>query len=69
VATEALRKIGLEPRLLASGGGTDGNIFATKGIAAVVVGLGGEHFHTKSETLSIPHMLNAARFCEAVLRG
>jgi tripeptide aminopeptidase len=68
VATEALRKIGLEPRLIASGGGTDGNIFTTKGIAAVVVGLGGEHFHTKSETLSIPHMVNAARFCEAVLR-
>jgi tripeptide aminopeptidase len=68
VATEALRTIGLEPRLLASGGGTDGNIFTTKGISAVVVGLGGEHFHTKLETLSIPHMLNAARFCEAVLQ-
>ncbi len=69
LAGKALRQIGLEPRLLASGGGTDGNIFATKGIAAVVVGLGGEHFHTKQETLSIPHMLDAARFCEAVLIG
>jgi tripeptide aminopeptidase len=67
LASRALRSIGLEPRLLASGGGTDGNIFTTKGIAAVVVGLGGEHFHTKGETLSIPHMLEAARFCEAVL--
>lgn len=67
LASAALRRIGLEPRLLASGGGTDGNIFTTKGIEAVVVGLGGEHFHTKQETLSIPNMLDAARFCEAVL--
>jgi tripeptide aminopeptidase len=69
IATASLRKIGLEPKLLASGGGTDGNVFTTRGISSVVVGLGGEHFHTKAETLSIPNMLDAARFCEAVLRG
>jgi len=67
LASAALRRIGLEPRLLASGGGTDGNIFTKKGIAAVVVGLGGDHFHTKSETLSIPNLVDAARFCAAVL--
>lgn len=69
LASEALRQIGLEPRLLASGGGTDGNIFTTRGIATVVVGLGGEHFHTKQETLSIPNMLDAARFCGVVVKG
>jgi tripeptide aminopeptidase len=69
LASAALRQIGLEPQLLASGGGTDGNIFTTKGIEAVVVGLGGEHFHTKQETLSIANMHAAARFCEAVLRA
>jgi tripeptide aminopeptidase len=69
LASAALRQIGLQPQLLASGGGTDGNIFTVRGIESVVVGLGGEHFHTKQETLSIPNMLDAARFCEAVLRG
>ncbi len=69
LASQALQQIGLVPRLLASGGGTDGNIFTTKGIAAVVVGLGGEHFHTRQETLSIPNLLDAARFCERVLLG
>ena len=68
LASAALRTIGLEPRLIASGGGTDGNVFTTKGIRAVVVGLGGEHFHTRQETLSIANMLNAARFCDTVLR-
>jgi tripeptide aminopeptidase len=68
LVSAALRAIGLEPRLIASGGGTDGNVFTTKGIRSVVVGLGGEHFHTRQETLSIANMLNAARFCEAVLR-
>lgn len=68
LVSAALRAIGLEPRLIASGGGTDGNVFTTKGIRSVVVGLGGEHFHTRQETLSITNMLNAARFCEAVLR-
>ncbi|MHB8573931.1 MAG: M20/M25/M40 family metallo-hydrolase [Dehalococcoidia bacterium] len=69
LATAALRQIGLKPRLLASGGGTDANVFTTKGIAGVVVGLGGEHFHTKQETLSIGNMEDAARFCVAVLGG
>ncbi len=63
----ALRGIGLEPRLLASGGGTDANVFTTRGISSVVLGLGGDHFHTKAETVSIPHMLDAARFCAALL--
>ena len=66
-ASAALRGIGLEPQLLASGGGTDANVFTTRGIAAVVVGLGGEHFHTKAETVFIPHMIDAARFCVAIL--
>src|SRR5579885_1453113 len=47
-----LRGLGLEPRLLASGGGTDANVFTTRGIQAVVLGLGGDHFHTKAETVS-----------------
>lgn len=67
LASTTLRRIGLEPRLLASGGGTDANVFATRGISSVVLGLGGEHFHTKAETVSIPHMLDAARFCAAIL--
>jgi tripeptide aminopeptidase len=69
LAMETLRRIGLQPRLLASGGGTDANVFTTRGIQSVVLGLGGEHFHTKAETVFIPHMLDAARFCAALLAG
>jgi tripeptide aminopeptidase len=64
---DVLKRIGREPVLVESGGGTDANNFAKHGIRALVVGLGGEHFHTVRETLSIPNLVDAARFCEAVL--
>ena len=59
--------IGLTPSLVESGGGTDANNFAKHGIKALVVGLGGEHFHTVRETLDVRNLVDAARFCERVL--
>ncbi|MGD9892263.1 MAG: M20/M25/M40 family metallo-hydrolase [Dehalococcoidia bacterium] len=66
-STAALAAIGLTPRMHPSGGATDANIFAGHGIAAAVLGLGGNHFHTVREDLSITNMLNGARFIEALL--
>jgi tripeptide aminopeptidase len=63
----ALRALGMEPRLLPSGGATDANIFAGHGIAAAVLGMGGSSFHTTREDLNITNMLNSARFLEALL--
>lgn len=67
--TVALAAIGLTPSLHPSGGATDANIFAGHGIAAAVLGLGGSHFHTTREELSITNLVNGARFVEAVLTG
>jgi tripeptide aminopeptidase len=66
-ARQKLAAIGLEPLLVQSGGATDANHFGEHGIQALVVGLGGERFHTVRERLAIPHLVDAARFCEAVL--
>lgn len=65
--SEALRTMGMEPRLLPSGGATDANIFAGHGIEAAVLGMGGSNFHTTREDLSITNMVNSARFLETVL--
>ncbi len=66
-ASAALRKIGLSPALIDSGGATDANNYAVHGLQVVVVGLGGEDFHTVRESLSIANLVDAARFCAALL--
>lgn len=67
MCTRSLRDLGMTPHLLPSGGATDANIFAGHGIEAAVLGMGGSNFHTTREDLSITHMLNSARFLEALL--
>ncbi len=66
-ATDALVRIGLAPNLIASGGATDANNFALRGIEVVVVGLGGADFHTVRESLPVANLVDAARFCVAFL--
>ena len=68
LCARALQSLGMVPRLQPSGGATDANIFAGHGIYAAVLGMGGHHFHTTREDLSIANMVNSARFVEAVLR-
>jgi tripeptide aminopeptidase len=68
LARGLIRAIGRQPELVESGGGTDANNFSKHGISALVVGLGGEQFHTVRETLSITNLIDAARFCEQALR-
>jgi tripeptide aminopeptidase len=64
---EAMESLGLEPYLAPSGGGTDGNVFRSHGIEAVVVGMGDEAAHTTREIVKIPSLIEAARLCEALL--
>ena len=66
-ARQVIGAIGLTPSLVESGGGTDANNFSRQGIKALVVGLGGEHFHTVRETLDLRNLIDAARFCERAL--
>ena len=65
----ALASIGLEPDLQASGGGSDANVFAERGIVALPVGLGVLSFHTTQETAIISQVLQGAEMCEGVIRG
>jgi tripeptide aminopeptidase len=63
----AMKRIGLAPEFIVSGGATDANNFALHGIEAAVVGLGGYDFHTVRESIPIANLEDAARFCLALL--
>ncbi len=65
----ALAPLGLEPRLEASGGGSDANVFFEHGIGALPVGIGVRSFHTTQETATISEVLQGAEMCERLIRG
>ena len=64
-----IRSVGLRPTMKHSGGGSDANIFRLKGISAVVVGIADHHMHTLQEYVTIPDLLDVARFSEALIRA
>lgn len=67
LACAALRKLGMEPQLVKSGGGSDANVFCGKGIPAANVGVGMSKVHSTEEYLNIAEMEAAARFIIAVM--
>ena len=67
--SRALVEVGLEPRLEASGGGSDANVFFENGIAAIPVGIGVRNFHTKEETANLQEVLQGVEMSEQVIRG
>lgn len=75
LAVEAARKIGMAPKLIASGGGSDTNIFNKAGIPAVNLSVGYTNVHSTNEQIAVKDLELAARLaveivsCPEVLRG
>ncbi len=59
--SDALRRIGRTPKLDASGGGSDANIFNAHGIAAVPVSVGYDKIHTTEEFIPIEELAKTAQ--------
>jgi tripeptide aminopeptidase len=59
-AMEAIRRSGLEPKLISAGGGSDANILNGKGLPAVNIALGMEKVHTSSERIAVGHLAKAS---------
>ncbi len=57
---QAARAVGLAPRTIGSGGGSDANVYNRHGITAVNIGVGMEKVHTTEEQLSIQNMGDTA---------
>jgi len=61
LVSAALRGLGLEPCLVATGGGSDGNVFNAEGLQVVQVSVGMEEVHTLNEHVALDDMVTAAR--------
>lgn len=68
LARKAAECIGIEPILAEAGGGSDANIFNRAGIPAVVIGVGYEYPHSRSERLLIDEFVQSAEFALALIR-
>jgi tripeptide aminopeptidase len=68
-AARAARQIGVATRFTATGGGSDANIFNSKGLEAVVLSCGYEQVHTTAERISPEQLELLARWVLAIMTG
>ena len=66
-AMAAMRQAGLTPELRASGGGTDGNIYAEYGTYCAVLSTGMSEVHTSKEHIAIADMTKCARLLQSMI--
>ncbi|MBC8449242.1 MAG: M20/M25/M40 family metallo-hydrolase [Chloroflexi bacterium] len=64
----AARRLGLEPLPVASGGGSDANIFNHTGIQSVPLSTGMADVHTKREHIAIADMVGCAQLLLEIVR-
>jgi tripeptide aminopeptidase len=67
-AFRAARTLGIEPRLWASGGGMDANVFNLRGVPCVGLGVGIEAAHSPQEHIAVAQLEAGVRFIEALLK-
>jgi len=67
LAKKAIQRLGLEPQLVKSGGGSDANVFCGKGIPATNIGCGMNNVHSVQEYLNLAEVKAAAEFIVAVV--
>jgi tripeptide aminopeptidase len=68
-AMEAVRRCGLEPKLVSAGGGSDANILNGKGLPAVNLALGMEKVHTTEERIAAQDLVKAAEIVYQLMTG
>ncbi|PID16957.1 hypothetical protein CSV63_03445 [Sporosarcina sp. P34] len=56
VAMKSIRNVGREPKIMTSGGGSDGNVFNGMGVPTVTLSVGYEEIHTKNERMPIKEL-------------
>ncbi|MCE5259008.1 MAG: M20/M25/M40 family metallo-hydrolase [Chloroflexi bacterium] len=61
LVSRAMRSLGIEPKLMPTGGGSDANILNAEGIAAVQVSTGMQNVHTVQEKIALADIAAAAR--------
>lgn len=63
---DACRKIGIEPHMAKTGGGSDAHVFNLHGIKALILSTGMDRVHTVREQLTIKNLEDTARWALAL---
>lgn len=64
-----IRAIGLTPKTVATGGGSDANVFNAKGIPSLNIGIGSMFVHTTKEQQNIHHMNQVCQICYEIIKN
>jgi tripeptide aminopeptidase len=67
IAMAALSSLGVEPRIVQSGGGSDVNVYNAKGLPSVNLSVGMEKVHTPDEYLPVSRLDDAYRLLHALV--
>ena len=67
VARAALERCGVEPREVATGGGSDANAFCARGFECVLLANGTEANHTPQESVAAERIVQMLDICEAIV--
>ncbi len=68
VAQEASRRLGFEPTLRTTLGGSDANVYNRKGVPSIVVATGMDKIHTHDEFISRKDLVDTARLTLEILK-
>ena len=69
IASAAIAEVGLEPRLIGGGGGSDSNVFNARGLPAVTLGVGFEFVHSPREQIALVSLERTYRLAHALVRA
>lgn len=67
-AVRAAQALGITPRLWTSGGGMDANVFNSRGLACVALGIGIEDPHSPKEHIAVAQMETGVEFLKALVQ-
>ncbi|MFC1559736.1 M20/M25/M40 family metallo-hydrolase [Candidatus Margulisiibacteriota bacterium] len=68
VAVSSAKKVGLKPKVKATGGGSDANIFSAFGIPCLIIGAGADNVHTNKENVAVSDMYKGAQFLLEIIQ-
>jgi tripeptide aminopeptidase len=68
LAIDVLKELGLTPKTLHSGGGSDANIFNGMGVPTANLAVGYEHIHTTKEQMPVSELVKIAQVVVALIQ-
>ena len=68
LAKRAAHDIGIKPRILATGGGSDANIFSSLGLPCLIIGVGADNVHTNKENIAVNEMEKGAQLVLNIIK-